>query len=86
MSTLEFLDLWAEKSTNQKGRFFSHPLVVSKEFLFQKDWEGPGRLFPREPVNFVHREWTLSQEISQSILKCLTNLTYFAQFGQEKSF
>ena len=32
-----------------------------------------GRLFPREPVNFVHRKWTVSQEISQNISKVLTN-------------
>ena len=44
-----------------------------------------GHLFPREPVNFVHRKWTVSQEISQNISKVLTNLTYFVQFVDEKS-
>ena len=44
-----------------------------------------GRLFPREPVNFVHRKWTVSQEISQNISKVLTNLTYFYHFVDEKS-
>ena len=45
----------------------------------------PGRLFPHEPVNFVHRKWTVSQEISQNISKVLTNLTYFYHFVDEKS-
>ena len=45
-----------------------------------------GRLFPREPVNFVHRKWTLSQEISKNISKVLTNWTYLYHFVYEKSF
>ena len=45
----------------------------------------PGRLFPREPVNFVNRKWTVSQEISQNISKVSTNLTYLYHFVDEKS-
>ena len=43
-------------------------------------YTGPGRLFPREPVNFVHRIWTVSQKISKDISKVLANLTYFYHF------
>ena len=53
---------------------------------FVLHWGGQaGRLFPREPVNFVHRKWTVSQEISQNISKVLTNLTYFYHIVDEKS-
>ena len=45
----------------------------------------PGRLFPCEPVNFVHRKWTVSQEILQNISKVLTNFTYFYHFVDEKT-
>ena len=35
----------------------------------------PSRRSPREPVFFVHRKWTVSQEISPNMSKVLTNLT-----------
>ena len=44
-----------------------------------------GHLFPHEPVNFVHRKWTVSQEISQNISNVLTYLTYFYHFVDEIS-
>ena len=46
---------------------------------------GAGCLFPREPVNFVHRKWTISQEISQNISEVLTNLTFLVHFVYENS-
>ena len=44
-----------------------------------------GRLFPSEPVNFIHRKWSISQEISQNISKVVTNLTYLNHLEDEKS-
>ena len=56
---------------------YIHPLLKEQQ---------AGRLFPREPVNFVHRKWTVSQEISQNISNILlTNLSYFYHFVDEKS-
>ena len=70
------------------GSFESENIMLSKKNPGRVNprWRiYAGRLFPREPVNFVHRKWSFAHEVSLNISKLLINLSYYVHFVQEKS-
>ena len=58
-------DIFIHKSSKKGKRRTSE----NKSFNFSTRISLSGRLFLREPVNFVRRKWTVSQESSQNISK-----------------